>query len=123
MNAEELNKKVALLLGYEYRSSLHVYYPYPNKEAICDGRDWLPSTNLQQAVDHIVPVLNEMAEETTLLGFPVKHSAPDGAWLLKFAEYEGWYETVGAKGQGSTPSERMAWALCEVFLKVREGGE
>lgn len=83
----------------------------PYLEAVT--RDWFtPSTNLQQAVDHIVPVLNEQ--------YSYDFAIEEMKWYEFHPHDLDKCKWVEVQGQGSTPSERMAWALCEVFLKVKE---
>jgi len=74
------------------------------------------ATNLAQAVDTLVPVLYKMEYTTQLLCNQYEDKicgvmnmrTQKGMWLV---------------GTGATPSERMAWALCEIFLKVKEEHE
>ena len=75
--------------------------------------EWLPSTNLQQAVDHIVPVLNEMGYWIDLSTDSAPHTF--GRIFCKVGHQSFAADHFHVMlGQGSLHSERMAWALCEM---------
>ena len=118
MTNEQLNKAVAEKLGWY--ADEYWYFEKGNKEkgSVEYVGSWEPSKNLQQAVDHIVPVLNEMGFEDVWLG--TEDAVSFGCTISKWHPEKQWTETIAEESQGSTPSERMAWALCEVFLKVKE---
>jgi len=102
------SKRVAELLGWKI---IH------NGTAVkrIDGtifpiQTWHPTTNLAQAVDHIVPVLEK-------LGFHISFIV-NGDQCFISNTYTG--ENYSEIGTGNTPSERMADALCSVFISVME---
>ena len=103
MTDVEMNTAVSLALG---RKTFGNFY-----ENDCAVRLLIPefSTDLNQAVDTLMPVLNEMGYgvifeiDTTGTIYVIGHGKPEIR--------SEWY-------QGSTPSECIAWALCEVFLSI-----
>jgi len=118
MTPEQLNRAVAERFGW--MAGKWIIEPLSSRKgfrvcSIPNAVDWLPSTNLQQAVDLIVPALHKMYWSPS---FNVCKEQ-GGIWcqINQIEELEP--QMLECQGQGSTPSERMAWALCEVFVKVR----
>ena len=124
MTDGEMNTAVALALGWTW--SIDIRFPSSRKKwhskedhnkTVWD-RDWLTSTNLIQAVDYILPVLEELDLYASLYSPKWDHGTTA---FIHDTVGEGDYEVPGSiQGQGSKASEKMAWALCDVFLKFAE---
>lgn len=105
MTDEEMNTAVALALG---RKTFGNFY-----ENYCGVRLLIPefSTNLNRAIDRIVPVLNEMGYRVEFFAFAGRDQA------VKASGFE--VEAIEVHSySGSTPSNRLANALCQVFLSI-----
>jgi len=120
MTPTEINKAVAEARGYEIipddEGSDSVCYKDPETGSCMFA---IFSFHLEDAVDHLVPVLDEMKWRGSLhMTLDPKH--PD---IEDIYPIEGSYSAdvlFGGPALGNTPSERMAHALCQVFLKVAE---
>ena len=108
------NKKLAELLGFIWQDKLHVHDE--DNWPICDGTEWSPTTNLNQATDYIVQVLNRMGYWYTTMfdsgfyDFNVYNRNITGRTEEFYFEIENGIET----------SSFMASALVDVALEIAE---
>lgn len=122
MTIDEINKAVAEGFGWNERKGIPKdcdtnchYWSDKDNVFMQNVFTWTPATNPQQALDHIVPVLNEMG---FIIDFRHSNNPTTPSILIHHEDEDRMHEAGGKKG--ATPSERMAYALCQVFLKVKE---
>lgn len=99
------NRLIAEILGLPYNEEGSTINPSTGLV-----EDFLPTTNLQQAIDYIMPWLRE--RKIHHVRMDIFHGRAE-AKLTQFI-----IPMIEARGEGNTSCERLADALCSVFLEV-----
>ena len=112
---DKKNKIIAEALGYklsqgEWRKPMD---PKLNRLAfkfICKEEDWQPYSNINQVDAFVAPALSK-------IGWTVDYKENFALNQVVVSKGDKRY---AKKGKGKTPPNRLAWAACEIFVKIKK---